>query len=246
MINKTSDFYDERNTSFMEKSIIPDGVSPQIHVEIPEALREPTQAKSPLFMALYTVASMIMGVSNITIGTILLAEHIASFVANPGDQTRIFSLTVALGSVVAVLICPIVGMLSDRTTSRWGRRRPWYIAGGVLIVLDLLLMGNAPSVLIVVAGYIVLQVTFNMLQTALAAIVPDQVPVRQRATISALSAGLGTALGAVFGQALVAQYFKTIPAAYAALAVAVALMAVLFLLVLRETPLPREHIEPLQ
>src|SRR5260370_27702592 len=126
--------------SFMEKSIIADGVSPQIHVEIPEALREPAQAKSPLFMALYTVASMIMGVSNITIGTILLAEHIASFVANPDDQTRIFSLTLALGSVVAVLTCPIVGMISDGTASRFGRRRTWYIAGAQLSLVDLLLM----------------------------------------------------------------------------------------------------------
>src|SRR5260370_15079273 len=227
MINKTSDFYAERSTSFMEKSIIPDGVSPQIHVEIPEALREPTRAKSPLFMLLYSVASMILGVGNITIGTILLAEQIATFVANPDEQTRIFSLTLTMGAVVAVLTCPIVGMLSDRTTSRWGRRRPWYIAGGVLTALDLLLMGKAPSVLLIAAGYVVLQVTYNMLQTALSAIVPDQVPIRQRATISALSAGLGATLGPVFGQALVAQYFKTIPAPYAALAGSVAILAAL-------------------
>jgi MFS family permease len=107
-------------------------------------------------------------------------------------------------------------------------------------------MGQAPSLLLVAVGYLVLQVTINMLQVALSAILPDQVPVRQRATISGLSAGPGLLLGGLFGQILVAQFFKSIPVAYIALAVSIAIMVALFLLVLREVPLPREHSGPLQ
>src|SRR5262249_12998114 len=144
--------------------------------------------------------------------------------------TSIFSLILAIGAVVAALTVPVVGMLSDRTTSRWGRRRPWYVAGGVLAALDLLLMGHVPSLLTLAIGYLVLQVPINILQTALSAIIPDQVPVRQRAAISGLSAGPGILLGGIFGQILVSQFFTAIPAAYTALAVTIFILSALFLL----------------
>src|SRR5260370_37784681 len=228
----------------MGESIVPEVKSSPMHVELPEALQEPTRAKNLLFMVLYTVASMVIGVGNITIGSVLLAEHIAIFAAK--NQTTIFSLILGLGALVAVLTNPVVGMLSDRTTSRWGRRRPWYIAGGVLTVLDRLLMAHAPSLLLVAIGYIVLQVTINGLQVTLSTIIPDQVPLRQRATISALSSGPGTLFGGLFGQILVARFFIGISAAYTALAITIAIMVALFLLVLREAPLPKEHVPQMQ
>ncbi len=227
----------------MDEPIVSDVALPQMHVELPEALREPTRSKNLLFMALYAVANMVILVGNISIASILLPEQIATF--TPGNQTTIFSLILGLGAVTAVVTNPVVGMFSDRTTLRLGRRRPWYIAGGILTVLDLLLMAHAPSLLLVAIGYIVLQVTINMLGVTLSAILPDQVPLRQRATLSALAGGLGL-LGGLFGQILVAQIFKGIPAAYTALAITIAIMAALFLLVLREVPLPREHAQPLQ
>lgn len=224
----------------MKETTVSNATLPPLQAELPEALREPTRSKSLLFMILYTVANMVIGVGNITIGSILLAEHVALFA--PASQTTIFSLILGLGAIVAVVANPLIGMLSDRTTSRWGRRRLWYITGGVGTVLILLMMGQAPSLLVVAIGYILLQVTINMLQVALSALIPDQVPVRQRATISALSNGAGTLLGGLIGQTLVAQFFKGIPAAYTSLAIAIAIMVALFLLVLRETPLPKEHV----
>ncbi len=229
----------------MDEIIVPEQVSlRETQTEIPEALREPTRAKNLLFMVLYTVANMVIGVSNITIGTILLPEHIATFASK--EQTTIFSLILGVGAVAAVLTNPVVGMFSDRTTLRLGRRRPWLIAGGALTVLDLLLLAHAPSLLVVAIEWIVLEIAINMLQVANVAILPDQVTVRQRATISALAAGFGTLLGGLFGQILVAQFFTPIPAAYTSLAISIAIMVALFLLILREVPLPREHVPHLQ
>jgi len=209
-------------------------------VELPEALQEPTRAKSLLFMALYGVACMVAGVANISIATILLPAQVASLAS--GNETGIFSLILGVSSVAAVLTNPLAGMLSDRTTSRLGRRRPWFIAGGVLTVVDLLLMARAPSLLVVASGYIFLQIAINMIAVALSAIIPDQVPIHQRATVSGLGTGLGFLLGAVLGQTLVARFFTAIPAAYTSLAVTIAIMIFLFLLVLRDLPLPKEHV----
>src|SRR5213079_1140793 len=71
-------------------------------------------------------------------------------------------------------------------------------------------------------------------------------PIRQRATVSAFAVGLGVLLGGLFGQILVASFFTAIPAAYTSLAVTIAIMVGLFLLVLRDTPLPKEHVQPLR
>ena len=41
---------------------------------------------------------------------------------------------------------PIVGLLSDRTKSPWGRRRPWLAAGTVLSAISCILIFSAPQV----------------------------------------------------------------------------------------------------
>lgn len=228
----------------MDEPIVSDMALPPMHLELPEALQEPTRSKGLLFMVHYMVANMVIGVGNIAIATILLPEHIATLTSV--GQTTVFSVILGLGALAAVLTNPFVGMLSDRTTSHLGRRRPWYIAGGVLTVVDILLMAHAPSLLLLAIGYVVLEIGITMLLVTLSAILPDQVPLRQRATISALAGGPGVLLGGLVGQILVAQIFKGIPAAYTSLAITIAIMVTLFLLVLREAPLPREHSGPLQ
>ncbi len=227
----------------MDESIVPQSiVSQKAHVELPEVLQEPTSSKHPLFLVLYGVANMVIGIGNITLATVLLPRQIASMVS--ANQTGTFALIVGVGAVAAVLTNPLVGMLSDRTTSRFGRRRSWLVAGGILTVAAVLLLSVASSLLLVVIEWIFLEIAINLVQASLTAILPDQVPVRQRATVSAFAAGLGTLLGGLFGQILVAQVFKEIQAAYVSIAVAIVIMLALFLLVLHEAPLPREYVPP--
>src|SRR5260370_23284188 len=155
----------------MKETSISDTTISPLQAELPEALREPTRTKSLPFMVLYMVANMVIGVGNIAIATILLPEHIATLTST--GQTDVFSLILGLGALAAVLTNPVVGMFSDRTTSRLGRRRPWYITGGVLTVVDILLMAHAPSLLLLAIGYVVLQIGIIMLLVALSAILPD-------------------------------------------------------------------------
>ncbi|TMF50042.1 MAG: MFS transporter, partial [Chloroflexi bacterium] len=227
----------------MDEYLVPESiVSQKALVELPEVLQEPTSSKRPLFLVLYGVANMVIGIGNITLATVLLPMQIASMVS--ANQTGTFALIVGVGAVAAVLTNPLVGMLSDRTTSRFGRRRSWLVAGGILTVAAVLLLSIAPSLLLVFVEWIFLEIAINLVQASLTAILPDQVPVRQRATVSAFAAGLGTLLGGLFGQILVAQVFKEIHAAYASIAVAIVIMLALFLLVLREAPLSREQVPP--
>ena len=109
----------------------------------------------------------------------------------------------AAGGVFALLVPLIAGWLSDRTRTRWGRRRPWMVAGTAFNVLALALIAFAwtPAALIIFA--VALQAANNVAGAAYSGVIPDVVPEDQRGRASGL---LGTMnqLGTVIGVLLVA------------------------------------------
>ncbi len=62
--------------------------------------------------------------------------------------------------------------------------------------------------------------------------------------MSAFANSSGPLLGGLLGQLLIAEFFKTIPVAYTSIAVTIAIILFLFLLVLHDIPLPKEHVSP--
>ncbi len=49
------------------------------------------------------------------------------------------------GPMTGLLVQPVIGAMSDRTTSRWGRRTPYFLVGAVLCSLGLLAMPFSPA-----------------------------------------------------------------------------------------------------
>src|SRR5690554_5609884 len=69
------------------------------------------------------------------------------YVDQLGLSTALFSLTLFIYTFIDALDNPIYGYLSDRTRTRWGRRRPWLVIGAPLLGLGLLAFYNPPSFL---------------------------------------------------------------------------------------------------
>src|SRR5215471_20581771 len=111
--------------------------------EVPEALQVPTKAVSPGFQLLLSLANTAIWLSILPIGQILLPMQIAAL----NTATRFSNLAIAtsVGVLAALLTNPIAGALSDRTTSRLGRRRPWLTAGTIFSAVALVLMANSAS-----------------------------------------------------------------------------------------------------
>ncbi len=204
--------------------------------DVPEALQVPTKAVSPSFQVLLALANTVIWLSILPIGQILLPTQIAAFNA----ATRFSNLAIAtsVGVMAALLTNPIAGALSDRTTSRLGRRRPWLIAGTVLSAATLVLLANASSFLTLVIWWAIFHVAANAILAALSAIVPDQVPVRQRATVSAF-VSLSLPLGAVVGALLVTKVVKSTVMSYYTFGGILFIVMLIFVLVLRDKPLPK-------
>jgi len=78
----------------------------------------------------------------------------ATLIAGSNADLLIGRVTAA-GGVFALLTPILVGWLSDRTVTRWGRRRPWMVAGTVLNIIGLGLLALSSSQLTFVAAYLV-------------------------------------------------------------------------------------------
>ena len=102
-----------------------------------------------------------------------------------GDRApSALALVAGLGALVAMVANPVFGHLSDRTTSPYGMRRPWLAIGLVGGSLGTLIVALAPNVATVVVGWCLAQAFFNGVLAALLAVLPDQVPTRQRGLVS--------------------------------------------------------------
>ncbi|HEX7338875.1 MAG TPA: MFS transporter [Rhodanobacteraceae bacterium] len=141
------------------------------------------------------------------------------------------SLVVGMGALLALFGNPFFGRLSDRTTSRFGRRRPWLIIGAAGGAMGLALTALATSIPLLLLGWCIAQLSFNAELAALAAVLSDQVPASQRGMVSgvvnvSLPLGMagGTFLVQVFAPSMLAVFL--VPAALA-LAGAIALVWVL-------------------
>ena len=131
-------------------------------------------------LSLYWVA---IGYLWTSLGGLILPDMIIQLV---GREREGFALGVleAVGSLMAVVWQPIAGALSDRTSSRFGRRRPFIVAGtigDVLFLIGLALSGTFGLVLIF---YFLLQAASNTAQGPYQGLMPDVVPEAQRGTAS--------------------------------------------------------------
>lgn len=105
---------------------------------------------------------------------IVLPAVLLNFVPESQKNTYLGLLTFA-GLVIAAVVQPVAGALSDRTRSRWGRRRPWIALGTAADFIFLALLGWAGGLPWLVVGYLGLQVTSNLAHGPLQGLLPDRV-----------------------------------------------------------------------
>lgn len=151
-------------------------------------------------------------------------------------------LILSIGGLAGVIAGPLAGMLSDRTVSRWGRRRPWAIGGSLLTAVSLLLTGSAVEPVAVGAAWIGVSVGIAVLSAALTAMIADQV-FAQRGTASALVSS-AQAVGIVVGVGAVVLLGLGIGASYTVLAGTILVIGVVTAVVLPDAPSSRRAAGP--
>jgi MFS family permease len=199
------------------------------------ALAEPVETVPRRWVAWITLAGLGLWAAFFGPIQVLLAQQAEA--VSPGHKEFVFGLVTGLGSAVSVVANPLFGALSDRTTSRWGRRVPWVAGGAVTGAASLLLLAGADSIPVMALGWCLAQGSLNAMFAALTATVPDQVPVRERGVVGGW-VGVSQTLGIVTGVGI-ATVTGGIAAGYVATAVAVIVLAVPYVLGSRDLPLSR-------
>lgn len=206
-----------------------------------DVAQAPTKPVTPLFQLLLSLANVVVWLSIIPLYQLLLPAQVA--VLDPQNKISTLSFIIFIAGVTSVLAQPFAGAFSDRTTSRFGRRRPWIVVGMLLVVISLLLLANAPNIPLLAVELGAFGLVMGMVLSPVLAIIPDMVPIRQRATVSAF-VGLAQPLGTLIGIILIAQVIKSTQISYYVVAAILFVIIILFALFVREAPISKGSVPP--
>ncbi|HEX7341808.1 MAG TPA: MFS transporter [Rhodanobacteraceae bacterium] len=212
-----------------------------VSTPLPDALAEPTVHVGTRFIGTYTLSYLGMWLAFLTPIQVLLAEQME--VIAPTNKESALGWVTGAGALMAVFANPLCGAWSDRTTSRFGRRRPWNLFGIILGAVGLIMLGYQHSLIGAAIWWCVAQFGLNALLAALLAELPDQVPLAQRAVCSAWT-GITQPLGVVVGTVLVAMLVTGITQGYWMTAGLLIACTAPFLLMVRNTRLEKHQRPP--
>ena len=141
------------------------------------------------------------------VSQVLLPQRIKDLgVENP---TVVLGSLTAIGSIVALFCNLIVGVLSDLTRSRFGKRTPWLFWGLWFSVALYCVMGWAGAIAAIAAALWCSKLSYNMQLAPVYATLSDRVPESKRGTISS-AVGFGITFGIALGTFIGAK-FITVP-----------------------------------
>jgi Na+/melibiose symporter-like transporter len=123
--------------------------------------------------------------------SVILPLRLLDIVPEAYKNTYLGVMTLA-GLLLAMVVQPIAGAVSDRASFRWGRRRPYILIGGIIALLVLPGIGLAGSFVAIFAVYCLLQVATNTAQGPYQAFIPELVPEDRRGLASGVKALLET------------------------------------------------------
>jgi MFS family permease len=206
-------------------------------------LAEPTRRVSGRWIALFAAAWLGIWMAQLTPVQLLLPAQIEAQL-NTADWVQnvvAFGIISGISGLCAIVAFPLTGALSDRTTGRFGRRRPWIAIGAAIFAIALLLLGLQNTMVGIGVFWCLALTGFCVLTAALTATISDQVPVNQRGYVSGwLSAP--QAIGTILGLVLVTTLFTGTFFGYAAMAVLLIVLVLPFLF-LPDAVLTRESRE---
>jgi MFS family permease len=152
--------------------------------------------------------------------------------AAAGSEGSALAIISVLSFVFSVAVQPTVGAISDYTSSRWGRRKPYIAIGASLDAVFLLGIATSNTLVSLTAFVILLSFSTNVARGPFQGYVPDLVPAPQVGTASGL-VGLMQVIGNIVGFGLAAYANVEGNVGIALVAVAVVELVTMLSVVLR-------------
>ena len=207
----------------------------------PDVFSEPAVRRGPGWIAAFATAWLGIWMAQLTPVQLLLPIQIDEVLGTSDWLASVLSIGVvsAVAGVFCLIAYPLTGALSDRTVSRWGRRKPWILGGALVFAAGLVLLGLAADIVSVTIFWSLALTGFCMVSAAVTATISDQVPIGQRGLVSGwLSAP--QAIGTILGLVIVTELLEGRLVQYGAIGVLLIVLIAPFLLFTEDAPLAKE------
>ena len=145
--------------------------------------------------------NMSFGFLGIQFGFGLQLANMSAIYAKLGADASKIPLLWLAGPMTGLIVQPIIGAMSDRTWTRLGRRRPYFLVGAVLASAALFFMPDAPALWVAAAMLWVLDTSINVSMEPFRAFVADKLPDQQR-TLGFVMQSFFIGIGAAVANAL--------------------------------------------
>jgi len=126
--------------------------------------------------------NMSFGYVGIQFGFALQNANVSRIFETLGAQVDEIPILWIAGPVTGLLVQPIVGYMSDKTWTRLGRRKPYFLVGAICASLALLVMPNSPALWFAAGMLWIMDASINITMEPMRAFVGDMLPDEQRTT----------------------------------------------------------------
>ncbi|NNN35230.1 MFS transporter [Streptomyces sp. S3(2020)] len=171
----------------------------------PASVETPQQAAPAKLIATLALAQFGAYLAVLTPVMVTLALRVSQIVPE-ADRGAALGQVLSVGALLAMLGNPVFGALSDRTTGRFGRRRPWLIGGMLAGLGGLAVVAVGTNVPTLLLGWALAQLGINAALAALTSCIPDLIPPHQMGRVSGM-VGMTTPFAIIAGSAM-AQAFS--------------------------------------
>lgn len=167
-----------------------------------------SELKPKPLLSFWQIWNMSFGFMGIQFGFALQNGNASQILRTFGAEVEHLSWFWLAAPLVGMIVQPIVGYHSDKTWTRLGRRRPFFLAGAILSATALCFLPNAslaasfmPPLLVGAGILMVMDASFNLAMEPFRALVADNLSDEQRTTgfsVQTLLIGLGAVIGSAF------------------------------------------------
>lgn len=149
------------------------------------------------------------------------------------DAANVIGSVLPIGAFGALIMNPLAGALSDRTRTRWGRRRPWMVSGVVVFAGALVWIAFSPDTLQLTLGWLLAQLAANTVLATLTASFADNVPQFQRGKSSSVIA-LAQNIAVLAGTYLSVFFVANLPVLFIAPGILAIILVLVYAFVARD------------
>ncbi|MDB5077144.1 MAG: transporter [Chloroflexi bacterium] len=176
-------------------------------------------------------------------GGALLGVALPSQLSDLSTDAQATGLLAVLGGtagLITMVVQPVAGALSDLSSSRWGRRRPYLVGGALVDVGGLILMAVATTLPLLFIGFLLASLGSGVSGAAYQAYIPDQVPPQQYGEASGYL-GAMSMLGTIvsFGVAAIVIAPRHVASFYLITVALIAVGALITAVAIPDTPVSR-------